>query len=67
MFDLNILYYCRDAVIIALSNCITSFLSGFVIFSMLGFMAYQQRAPISSVVAQGKDRGKSIFMSFPTL
>ncbi|EDV22239.1 uncharacterized protein TRIADDRAFT_59280 [Trichoplax adhaerens] len=52
----------KDAIIIAVCNSLTSFFSGFVIFSMLGFMAYQQRAPISSVVTQGPGL---IFIVYP--
>ncbi|KAH9589936.1 Sodium- and chloride-dependent glycine transporter 2, variant 2 [Schistosoma haematobium] len=44
---------CRDAVIVAIINCATSVYAGFVIFSNLGFMAYQKNTTISEVASSG--------------
>uniref|UniRef100_A0A5K4EBM3 Transporter n=1 Tax=Schistosoma mansoni TaxID=6183 RepID=A0A5K4EBM3_SCHMA len=44
---------CRDAVIVAIINCATSVYAGFVIFSNLGFMAYQKNTTIVEVASSG--------------
>ncbi|XP_070572803.1 sodium-dependent serotonin transporter-like [Ptychodera flava] len=43
----------RDALVTSSINCLTSFLSGFVIFSVLGFMAHKQGTDVSEVAAEG--------------
>ncbi|ESO00977.1 hypothetical protein HELRODRAFT_192511 [Helobdella robusta] len=43
----------RDAVIVSLVDTLTAFLSGFVIFSTLGYMAKQTKLDISEVVVDG--------------
>lgn len=43
----------RDAISIAIGNCATSFYAGFVIFSIIGFMAHELDVPVSEVAAQG--------------
>ncbi|XP_025086985.1 sodium- and chloride-dependent glycine transporter 1-like isoform X2 [Pomacea canaliculata] len=43
----------RDALIVALLNSATSIYAGFVIFSILGFMAYEKGVPVSEVAKQG--------------
>lgn len=44
----------RDAFVLALINSGTSFFSGFVVFSILGFMASEQGVDISKVAESGK-------------
>lgn len=44
----------RDAVITSTINCLTSFLAGFVIFSVLGYMAHVQQKSIDQVGLDGK-------------
>ena len=44
----------RDAVLISMLNSSTSIFAGFVIFSVIGFMANEQQLPVSEVAASGK-------------
>ncbi|XP_064088102.1 sodium-dependent serotonin transporter-like [Macrobrachium nipponense] len=43
----------RDALLTSTINCLTSFLAGFVIFSVLGYMAHVQNKNISEVGQEG--------------
>ncbi|XP_075210738.1 sodium-dependent noradrenaline transporter-like [Lycorma delicatula] len=43
----------RDCIITTAVNCFTSFFSGFVIFTYLGYMSHKQGIPISSVASEG--------------
>ncbi|XP_028665199.1 sodium- and chloride-dependent GABA transporter 2-like [Erpetoichthys calabaricus] len=43
----------RDCLALCFLNSGTSFLAGFAIFSILGFMAYEQNVPISDVAESG--------------
>ncbi|MGH0143692.1 UNVERIFIED_CONTAM: hypothetical protein FKN15_018549 [Acipenser sinensis] len=43
----------KDSVYLCLLNSGTSFLAGFAIFSVLGFMAYEQGVPVSEVTESG--------------
>lgn len=45
--------YCRHTLIVAGINCGTSFLSGFAVFSVLGFMAQEQNVDIHQVAESG--------------
>lgn len=51
MFSSSLL---RDAFVLAFINSGTSFFSGFVVFSILGFMASEQGVDISKVAESGK-------------
>jgi len=44
----------RDAVIVGLGNCLTSFFAGFVIFGIIGYMAHELGVKVEDVAAQGK-------------
>ena len=43
----------RDAVIVAVGNCVTSVFAGFVIFGIIGFMAWEQNTSVSDVSQDG--------------
>lgn len=47
--------YPRDALITSSVNCMTSFMSGFVIFTVLGYMAEMRKVGVETVA---KDAGK---------
>lgn len=50
---LSLLPY-RDCIMLCCLNSGTSFVAGFAIFSVLGFMAYEQGVPIAEVAESGK-------------
>nr|XP_060640757.1 sodium-dependent serotonin transporter-like [Anolis sagrei ordinatus] len=53
----------RDAIVTSLVNCLTSFLSGFVIFTVLGYMAEMRDVEVEDVA---KDKGPSLlFITYP--
>jgi len=43
----------RDALFVATANCLTSFYSGFVVFSFIGFMAHSTGKAIEDVIVSG--------------
>lgn len=44
----------RDAFVVSIGNCLTSFFAGFVIFGIIGFMAHELGLPVEKVAVQGK-------------
>ena len=55
-FPLTFLLLCflsRDAIVVALINCGTSIFAGFVIFSMLGYMAHATNQAVANVTEDG--------------
>uniref|UniRef100_A0A8C2FP69 Solute carrier family 6 member 4b n=1 Tax=Cyprinus carpio TaxID=7962 RepID=A0A8C2FP69_CYPCA len=53
----------RDAIVTSLVNCLTSFISGFVIFTVLGYMAEQRNVNVEDVA---RDKGPSLlFITYP--
>lgn len=45
--------FCRDCIMLCSLNSATSFVAGFAIFAVLGFMAREQGVPISEVAESG--------------
>lgn len=54
-------FLCRDAFVLALINSGTSFFAGFVVFSVLGFMAAEQGVDISKVAESGTRTTSSVY------
>ncbi|XP_056360581.1 sodium-dependent serotonin transporter-like [Oenanthe melanoleuca] len=53
----------RDALVTSAVNCLTSFLSGFVIFTVLGYMAEMRDVEVEDVA---RDKGPSLlFITYP--
>lgn len=44
----------RDTFLVPIINCLTSFYAGFVIFSVLGFMAYAKGTTVEDVATGGR-------------
>ena len=43
----------RDAIFVGICNSLTSILAGFVIFSVIGFMAHEMQVPVDVVTDSG--------------
>uniref|UniRef100_A0A182QHH5 Transporter n=1 Tax=Anopheles farauti TaxID=69004 RepID=A0A182QHH5_9DIPT len=54
----------RDAIVVAISNILTSFFAGFVIFAIIGFLAHELDTGVDSVIDQGAGLA---FVVFPEL
>jgi NSS family neurotransmitter:Na+ symporter len=52
----------NNAFIVSFANCLTSFLAGFVVFSVLGFLAFKNGMPVESVVSGGS---RLAFITYP--
>ena len=52
----------RDALITSVINCFTSFLAGFVVFSVLGYMSFILGKPIKTVAEEGPGL---VFVAYP--
>ncbi|XP_063885612.1 sodium- and chloride-dependent GABA transporter 1-like isoform X2 [Scylla paramamosain] len=52
----------RDALVVPLLNCFTSILAGFVVFSVLGFMAHRTGTSVENVTAAGPSL---VFITYP--
>ena len=52
--NFNLINLRRDAVIVPMMNCGTSFYAGFVIFSIIGFLAHEANLPVDQVITSGK-------------
>ncbi|XP_052669327.1 sodium- and chloride-dependent neutral and basic amino acid transporter B(0+)-like [Harpia harpyja] len=51
-----------DAILVCVTNCVTSVFAGFAIFSILGHMAFVSERPVSEVVDSGFDLA---FVAYP--
>jgi len=51
--ELTVLLFPRDALLTSTINCVTSFISGFAIFSILGYMAHEHKVNIEDVATEG--------------
>ena len=60
MTDVIMFSDCRDTLIVAIGNCLTSFFAGFVIFSFLGFLAKETGQTVEDVVQSGQNHTFSI-------
>ncbi|XP_012941460.2 sodium- and chloride-dependent glycine transporter 2, partial [Aplysia californica] len=52
----------RDAMLVPFINCGTSLFAGFVIFSVLGFMAHEGKTTVEEIVAKGPGL---VFVAYP--
>ncbi|PIK39735.1 putative sodium-dependent serotonin transporter [Apostichopus japonicus] len=52
----------RDTIVVSVVNCLTSFFSGFAIFSFLGYMALKQNTSVKNVATDGPGL---VFIAYP--
>jgi solute carrier family 6 amino acid transporter-like protein 5/7/9/14 len=50
----------RDALLVSVLNSATSIYAGFVIFSILGFMAHEKGVDVATVAKHGKGKGHNV-------
>ncbi|XP_014674757.1 PREDICTED: sodium-dependent proline transporter-like [Priapulus caudatus] len=55
-----------DTLIVTIGNCLTSIFAGFVIFSIVGFMAHDRGVSVESIAKGGCDRISCETISFGT-
>lgn len=64
---LTIWLYFRDAILISLSNCLTSVFAGFVVFAFVGYLASISGQRIDKVIQAGKNKISAVFLlNFPS-
>ena len=51
-------------MLVTVGNCLTSLYAGFVIFSILGYMANKQGVEVKDVASSGQLCSKIVFNSF---
>ena len=61
------LFLHRDSIVFACTNSGTSFFAGFVIFSVLGFMAHEQGQSVGEVAESGKPQYQRQTNQLPVL
>lgn len=60
-FFFTLFHCCRDAIITSSINSLTSFFSGFVVFSFLGYMSHKHNVALDKVARDGMILRSSTF------